>query len=37
MILKLSALHVVVFAQFAKKNEKAIVTLWTNKNLFFTT
>jgi len=27
--LKLSELRVVAFAQFAKKNEKTIVTLWT--------
>jgi len=29
MILKLNELHVVAFAQFAKKSEKVIVTLWT--------
>jgi len=38
MILKLSELHVVAFAQFAKKSEKVIVTLWTlfTKNLVLT-
>jgi len=34
--LKLSDLRVVAFAQFAKKSEKTIVTLWilSAKNLF---
>jgi len=38
MILKLGELRVVVFAQFAKKSEKTIVTLWilSTKNLFLT-
>jgi len=36
MVLKVSELHVVAFAQFAKKNEKIVVTLWilSTKNLF---
>jgi len=38
MILKLSELCVVAFAQFAKESEKTIVTLWilSTKNLFLT-
>ena len=38
MILKLSELHVAACAQFARKNEKSIVTLWisSTKNLFLT-
>jgi len=38
MILKLSELRVVTFAQSAKKTEKIIVTLWvlSTKTLFLT-
>jgi len=38
MILKMSELRVVAFAQFAKKSEKIIATLWilSAKNLFLT-
>jgi len=38
MTLKLSELHVVAFAKFAKEGEKTIVTLWIlcTKNLFLT-
>jgi len=37
MFLRLSELRVVAFAQFAKKSEKTVVTLWdlSPKNLFF--
>ena len=35
--LKLRELRMVAFAQFAKKSEKTVVTLWilSTKNLFF--
>jgi len=38
MILKLSELRVVAFAQFARKSERIIATLWilSTKNLFLT-
>ena len=38
MILKISELRVVAFAQFAKKSEKTIAALWilSAKNLFLT-
>jgi len=38
VLLKLSELRVVAFAQFANKSERIIVTLWilSTKNLFLT-